>query len=606
MSDSPPSHSDDDARSFIASVHCLLNTTRESDKITPDEYKKGVAALDYLKSIFREAPSSRVRAPRVQLTEDPDAELLRNHHAKMAARVAAIDLELAEVLVERTAVKNSKDLRGQLESLRSEEKVQERTLEETRRKIRDHADELGRLGNADKTARLAEHLVARQAALERERAACTHIITAEAFHSSPIRRVPADILTEIFLAAQPDLDELSRPMDTGIGTLVSRVCAFWRTVAHTRPRLWSTFAFPLFGNESARALLEITLHRCRGAALTVMVDASVDADKGYDGDSKLALLASHAENIVSLRFRGNERFLGSSRQFPTFDSFRDRLLGLEVVGLSNVWRGMGDAFQLAPRLHTLELCGSSDLIDLKAKLPVSQVRTLRFSVSTSGHHLASFTKLTSMVSVQTVRPPPLSLMTPPPLRSLTTWRVEFPGTDSPIQLSPDDTTNFFCRFRTPALRSLHLRNLGSEVGVIRLLETSRCDLSTLILEDALIIAGDLLRILACTPNLQALTIISGMPAVVSDDLFVALTIRDAPLTDILLRLTDIRLNGAYLFDPKFLLEMLESRVSAQSAAARLKTIEITLGAQSLPKERVREVAKMVDRAVVIDQGGIIV
>ncbi|KAJ7735505.1 hypothetical protein B0H16DRAFT_1226547, partial [Mycena metata] len=59
----------------------------------------------------------------------------------------------------------------------------------------------------------------------------------------PIRWVPNEILCEIFVVAKADEPE---PLGTGVGAVVTQVCARWRNIACAHPRLWSTFSFPPF------------------------------------------------------------------------------------------------------------------------------------------------------------------------------------------------------------------------------------------------------------------------------------------------------------------------------------------------------------------------
>ncbi|KAJ7732447.1 hypothetical protein B0H16DRAFT_1581501 [Mycena metata] len=610
----PPFHQD--PRNLLATVRQILDDANKAPDIAVngENHQKALGALNCLDSILEDAITSHDvhMATQTNMLNDSDAELLRKHHVNMGARVTAIDQELDEInkkLTPLTLVDRTKEFAA----LDEEERVHERALKEIREKKR-VLRELVTSPDPEKAERTVRELSSRKAHLERDRAAYSHIITLQAFQAAPIRRVPIDILTEIFAAAQADEPVM---IGTGAGALVAQVCARWRTVAHAHPRLWSSFSFPLFGGHNTVDLLEVTLDRCRATGLTVVVDASAYVPGGLSGHPKMELLAAHAENIVSLRFRGNERSIDVMREVPPLQSFRNRLPRLELLGFSNVWSVMGDAFQVAPRLHTLELGASSDLIDSNSKFPVTQVRTLRFSVSTSGHHLAPFDKLASMVSVQSAQPPPLRIVQHrPTLGSLTTWRVELPlpkksvanQWDPTPRPSPDTTNNFFARFRTPALQSLHIQHLTSAVGVTMSIDDSRCKLSTLVLEEpsALITADELLHILVFTPSLQTLAIVGGPTALLSDDFFKALTIWHHPLTDILVHLTEFRLKGTYEFTPGLLLDMLHSRTLTGSTVMRLKKIEIGLENQVVPADRARALAEIVDKVAIVDKDGIVV
>jgi hypothetical protein len=517
----------------------------------------------------------------------------------MAARIAAIDLELQNLDAQRISLGANTYPHSTIAQLRTAENIQERMLEDIRRQVKDategvhlHAtvkqlrsqeyhhrsrlmdiqhkvERLLQSKEAEEVDQALKNLDTEEAALEHERTMCGHIITAEAFHSSPIRWVPDEILTEIFVAAKDGEHDL---VGTGIASVVTRVCARWRHVACAYPRLWSSFIFPLFGRQGTVDLLQMTLERCRAAGLAIIVDAS--EDRGLSGDPTMALLAKYTVNMVSLRFRGKELL----REFPAFDAFRDRLPRLELLGFTHMLRIAGDAFAHAPRLHMLELGRSADLLELHSFLPTAQISSIRFTESTSGFHLGAFPNLTSMASVQTVQSfPVLVPQHPPTLSCLKTWHTELPKPQQvdpyrvhmssalgPPPLPPNSAVNFFARFRTPALRTLHIRRLTSVEGVIQLFRDSQCALTSLVLEEPLVPADDLLRLLAHTPDLLTLEILSGQPAALNNGFFRSLTMRNDPLSDILPCLTHFRVEGSYEFGTDSLLAMIESRTAGGS------------------------------------------
>ncbi|KAE9397248.1 hypothetical protein BT96DRAFT_798682, partial [Gymnopus androsaceus JB14] len=62
--------------------------------------------------------------------------------------------------------------------------------------------------------------------------------SAQSFISSPIRRLPPEVLDEIFtICCQTEGTEESRFWPA---LELSWVCSFWRTFVHSRPNLWST------------------------------------------------------------------------------------------------------------------------------------------------------------------------------------------------------------------------------------------------------------------------------------------------------------------------------------------------------------------------------
>ncbi|KAJ7358152.1 hypothetical protein DFH08DRAFT_1043028 [Mycena albidolilacea] len=517
-------------------VHPTLGAaeTEKTDVSSVDEYD----TLDFLASAFGASSLKEIltncagTSGPYSVHQDPkaviDTYLLRNHHAKLAARIDVINTSLQTIDNKRIAL-------------------------QTR-------------GAAWDTILIAK-LDKETASLQRELAVLSYTITPHAFHNSPIRWVPDDILAEIFVAATSgEPDRVGR----GIGWLVTQVCASWRNVACALPCLWSTFTINLLRRPTQTDLLRITLERCRAAALTVVVTDISNPTAGVPRE--IEMLADHAENIVNLELRGTRVVL-----IPLFIDFRDRLLRLEtlVLGLSDSAYALGHAFEHTPRLHTLELARSTDLLDLKYRLPLTQIHRIQVNASTSGHHLGSLQNLTSMVSIQTALSPPVGVLhDPPALRSLATWRVEFAALighiNPPPSHPPSSAVNFFARFRTPALRTLHIRRLTSVEGVIQLFRVSQCELRSLVLEDPLLTADDLLRLLADTPSLQSLEIFAGGPEVLDDTFLNALSIR----CGLLPCLAELRLDGSSDFNPDSLREMLENRAS--DPHMRLRKVEITL------------------------------
>ncbi|KAJ7479432.1 hypothetical protein B0H11DRAFT_1275995 [Mycena galericulata] len=542
----------------------------------------------------------------------------------MVARISAIGLELEAIAVKRTLLKQGPhdveiaqlDMEKQAQErilseaalrryqdirhgesltieLEAEVEAQEAILKDARHRLDEiyirklHLILSGTPAEAKKAQQELEDLDVQQAALEEERVFCGHIITADAFRFSPIRWIPDDILTEIFVSAKAGEPEC---VGTGIAPLVTQVCARWRNVACGHPRLWSSFTFSLFGKEGTAELLRTTLNRCRAAALSVTVD-TCEVEGGLCGTQNIALLSEHAQNIVNLRFRCT----GNIPDLPILDVLRDRLPRLEVLGFSHLFRGVADAFEHAPRLRTLELGRSSDLLELKCRLPSRQLQSLRLSASTSGYHLASLLNLTSMVSIQTERSPPVMVLRrPPALSGLTTWRVQFgklresDATSYGLPGPPSNTSvNFFARFRTPALITLHVCRLTSVDGLMELLVRSGSPLATLVLEEPAIGADDLLRLLTHTPHLQTLEILSGQPDALDNGFFKALT----PLHDLLPCLMQFRVDGSYHFGTDSLLAMLESRMSmGLSVGMRLSKAQITLRDRLISAHRVRFLA----------------
>jgi hypothetical protein len=195
-------------------------------------------------------------------------------------------------------------------------------------------DKLYRALGADKAALLREHDV------------ITHPVTLEAFTSSAMRRMPADVVLAIFMAVKSSADVHKAPtahpwdhqpritardintfprihrVGHGAGHLLSSVCNMWRNLACDYPLLWSSFSFSLFGNTSVE-LVAVYLERSRSAPLTVEIDAREHVVAGPPSERAIGLLAAHSPFVRVAVYR-----LGASTpesaptslgQFPTAD-----------------------------------------------------------------------------------------------------------------------------------------------------------------------------------------------------------------------------------------------------------------------------------------------
>ncbi|KAE9401964.1 hypothetical protein BT96DRAFT_817190, partial [Gymnopus androsaceus JB14] len=89
---------------------------------------------------------------------------------------------------------------------------------------------------------------------------------------APIRRVPDEILGEIFeyYCSSPCALYLN---GTGNGPLiVSAVCSHWRSIVHSTPSLWSRISLRLGPESAPRSILQLFLDRSKEVPLELVVD----------------------------------------------------------------------------------------------------------------------------------------------------------------------------------------------------------------------------------------------------------------------------------------------------------------------------------------------
>ncbi|SJL02868.1 uncharacterized protein ARMOST_06208 [Armillaria ostoyae] len=93
---------------------------------------------------------------------------------------------------------------------------------------------------------------------------------------SPIRRIPEDIVREIFLACWETEGEIKDSLNGKFAPFVlSKVCREWRTIALSTSRLWSTISldFDLYRNDSMECqyLLQMFLLRSATQDITLSI-----------------------------------------------------------------------------------------------------------------------------------------------------------------------------------------------------------------------------------------------------------------------------------------------------------------------------------------------
>ncbi|KAJ7097004.1 hypothetical protein C8R43DRAFT_1114903 [Mycena crocata] len=394
-------------------------------------------------------------------------------------------------------------------------------------------------------------LEACRAMLCREIAALRIPITLEAFRTAPIRRVPTDILLEIFDAA---LAEDVQPVGTGDIPVLSQVCGQWREVACDHAVLWASFSCALLDVN----LDQLYLQRSKAMPLTVEVHADRNHGPGtFSTQARIiSLLAKHAERLYSLQLTGND---WSSIQVQ---GLRGKLPRLEILQLPSQGISSGQ-FELAPRLHTLILQGSYT----NEPLPFSQIRSMHLQNSISPWGLAHFDKITALTCTLTE----MAYMSHPNtgsplvLRNLVSWAIDF---GSALSTPP----KFFDSYTAPALEELKITALSPKSNSMNIggfVQRSRCSLKMLVLRASSVRIAEVLQIFECSPEAETFEVEDGPePSNVTNRLFQALTVGMSAASVLLPRLVHLRVDGSYMYEDAKLLEMLESRTKAALAVSK--------------------------------------
>ncbi|KAJ7152760.1 hypothetical protein C8R43DRAFT_1235723 [Mycena crocata] len=396
-------------------------------------------------------------------------------------------------------------------------------------------------------------LVQKRSALVRESTALeAGLPTEHSYNHAPIRRVPVEILAEIFVSV---MDSSVHRVGGGTGSVLAQVDRKWRAVACDLSQLWSSFGFELFGNASETSLLEIYLDRSGNAPLVVHVD-SEGGRQGANVELAMALLGEHAHRMHTLRITHPPGAMD-------FDFLRGKLARLEVLELGGNWMRHSNAFADAPRLHTLSLLDerTPDLVPV----PGHQIRTIYFASGVTPHSVTGrYPNLTSLVL-----PPPVGDNGQGVPSSTTFLRLEYLRLPS-LRLQ-NESMEYLDKYITPSLRRLDL-SLFQHPGfsaprLCAFLLRSRCDLTHLEMKECFIRPRDLLEIFPLLPTLRTLAIQHASSNTLTNSLMDSLSISPGHLP----QLTTLHIDGSYPFlRTESLLTMLESRT------ASLQNLEIIL------------------------------
>ncbi|ESK87425.1 hypothetical protein Moror_11645 [Moniliophthora roreri MCA 2997] len=322
----------------------------------------------------------------------------------------------------------------------------------------------------------------------------------------PIRRMPRELLLEIFhLCVQNEVETLldMSPNDGRLfpGTLDTRrapwtlaqVCRTWRSLALKDKKLWRNFVVTWGGSEMTRyqtspnplaSLLSLQMLRCRRAGMHV----TYLGDSHEAKDVLLQSLCAMGHNWSTASIRGDAAGL---RQF---NNYRGRFTNLENLDLHfNVDFDWGDdpntlftPFSEAPELRKLSLSGDLDAIRANAdQFPWKQIEHFTHKVSAdylafqSGRFLL-IPKMKNLRICELDCVPPDGIASPrqnlhlEALHTLTLRKI--PGS---IESGPEQYLQWF---RLPALVVLHFPSgFGCPSTLKAFLDRSECELQELTL-----------------------------------------------------------------------------------------------------------------------------
>ncbi|KAJ7153934.1 hypothetical protein C8R43DRAFT_443439 [Mycena crocata] len=228
-------------------------------------------------------------------------------------------------------------------------------IEDTQRELASLSAELASL------AAEQAHLEERIGQLTARRHEINHAIELQAALIAPIRRIPDDVIQDIFLACLPT--HRNAVMATSEAPLIlCRICSAWRALALATPRIWASLHIPLaFSIEKSPRTQAIVEWLVRSASCPLSLS-----------------ICSNPADIFS----------GAAEPLSTNSSYREHSLLLETLARSAPrWRDI--MLSDLPRSYSRKLCAST--------APLLQVVRIK---DDSG--VAQWSKLCSVSNVRTL------------------------------------------------------------------------------------------------------------------------------------------------------------------------------------------------------------
>lgn len=390
---------------------------------------------------------------------------------------------------------------------------------------------------------------------------------------SPLRRLPADILGEIFLACRekhsPHTFLETNSLDTrDFPWVLVRVCSRWRSVGNSLRALWSSISINLDAaplTDASAFLLDLCIQLSGKTLLSVQLRAkSFDIPPGWEPLQTL-LSSSYRWKSVVLEL--------TPASIPSLSSLHGALDSLRVLDLQIEYDGSDDldvqasnVFEIAPHLHIVR--AAVEDISSRFSIPWHQLSEYLY-LYTDYNGVHAFPQHLDILR----RTPDIQkcdldcgaeteytgqIITLTKLRGLYLVEKEFEGIAALVR-----------HLALPALDDMDLEGDWVDVNpILSLLDRSQCRLTELTLRMPYLTADDLIRLLHCVPSVQQLSVREG--SCFNDEVVNRLAFRPIegglPLLPSLLRLELDELSC----DAELLVEMFESRCLDADTMATLE------------------------------------
>ncbi|KAJ6455424.1 hypothetical protein C8R45DRAFT_1188081 [Mycena sanguinolenta] len=316
---------------------------------------------------------------------------------------------------------------------------------------------------------------------------------------APVHQLPAELLTEIFLIVLEDTYHFSRRDRIEKVQALCQVCAYWRRVAHTAPRLWTEqLSTKLVKTPTAAYISCVKEWLERSAPIQIPVELEISG-KGVAAGPLIDVMAATAPRWKSADF--NLRSLSVLSRIPPAS-----LESLEYLSLRSGDKKHHEKitfFVTAERLHraSLYIRRTSRLL-----MPWSQLTQLRVTDLSPQECLDTLVQCTSLISAtfETTPWPDFPDLSQRPISTLGCLKdlyVDFEPS------APGCVTPFFACLALPALTTLTLAldimHIWSSEEFTQF-QLGSPNIEELTLERSPMGSGDLLAMLQHAPSLVAL------------------------------------------------------------------------------------------------------
>ncbi|KAJ7178834.1 hypothetical protein C8R43DRAFT_1118178 [Mycena crocata] len=374
---------------------------------------------------------------------------------------------------------------------------------------------------------------------------------------APIRRIPAEILAEIFghcvRGEAPSC--ITNPRAAPL--LLGRVCGFWRNVSMSTPILWTNV-----GPKLPLSHIDEIFRRSGGAPLFLSVDRTYLAFE----DVVLPVQTRLRDLALRLDMKHDALTTSEDYHFPILRAVRIRLYVEQVRGdrfVRDNISALFDVFARSPQLSVLflDVCPRNPLwLPVPSdRFPWRQLKSLclhtRVPLSWMQRILPLCLLIESLQVYNLARETPDIveagiIVLSSRLSSLTV------GADSPL-----DLTRFFASFSFPGLQRMEVNMERSQMVDSELARLSGCSLEKLTLRGIRFVNPELLlTFLGTVPSVTSLSLQHCSGPGLYDALFRALNSRMSSLL-LLSRLTDLHVVGSKEgMEGSIVAEMLQSRI----------------------------------------------